>query len=407
MNIHGVRVLIVDDNATNRRILKDMLANWGMKPATTSGGGHALRAIADANEENDAFQVLISDVNMPEMDGLTLARAVVDKALMDPASIIMLTSDARPDDAAELQSVGISQHLIKPAKQSEMYDAVVSSLSAMGINSDLPELVPQTTSPTGSLSELQILLAEDNVVNQKLAIGILEKLGHRVTVANNGSEALEQLEQHHFDLVLMDVQMPEMDGLAATRELRRREAPAKTHVPVVAMTAHAMKGDRERCLASGMDDYLCKPIRLKDVSQKLAELFPGSPTQAVTDHRHPANAGFDDVVAWPQALANVGGDHDLLCELIGLFLEDAPVLIRQAIEAARQDNIEALLSAAHTVKGSMLFLNPRQALCCARKVEELAAEGDLEASRNTLKELQAHFGAVCQSLQTYLDQNRK
>ncbi len=276
VNIHGVRVLIVDDNATNRRILKDMLTNWGMKPVTTSGGEHALQTLADANEENDSFKVLISDVNMPNLDGLMLAKAVVDRDLLAPASVIMLTSGARPNDAAKLQSLGITQHLIKPAKQSEMYDAVVSSLSAIGITTPSPQVNPDSTGTTGSFSELQILLAEDNIVNQKLALGILEKLGHRVTVANNGKEALEKLELRSFDLVLMDVQMPEMDGLAATRELRRREAHTESHIPVVAMTAHAMKGDRERCLASGMDDYLGKPIRMRDMSDKLDELFPSS-----------------------------------------------------------------------------------------------------------------------------------
>ena len=274
VNIQGIRVLIVDDNATNRRILKDMLTNWGMNPVTTSGGPHALQALQDAKEENDAFKVMISDMNMPELDGLMLAKAVLEKSLLDPASVILLTSGARPNDSEQLQSLGITQHLIKPAKQSEMHDAVVSSLNALGITPTVPEVAQDPAQATGTTAKLQILLAEDNLVNQKLAIGILGNLGHSVTVANNGIEALEKLEQGKFDLVLMDVQMPEMDGLVATQEIRRREATTNTHVPVVAMTAHAMKGDRERCLESGMDDYLCKPIRMKDMTEKLEELFP-------------------------------------------------------------------------------------------------------------------------------------
>jgi signal transduction histidine kinase/DNA-binding response OmpR family regulator len=407
VDIQGVRVLIVDDNATNRRILKDMLTNWGMYPVTTSGGAHALRALADANEEDDPFQVVISDVNMPNMDGLTLARAIVDNALLDPASVIMLTSGARPNCAAELRSVGITQHLIKPVKQSEMYDAVVSSLNAIGITTTLPQAILETTPQTGSLSELQILLAEDNLVNQKLALGILEKLGHRVTVVNNGMEALEQLERRDFDLVLMDVQMPELDGLAATRELRRREAPAKKHVPVVAMTAHAMKGDRERCLASGMDDYLGKPIRLKDMVKKLAELFPGPESKPSTDDQQRQKSASEDLVCWSEALASVNGDNELLCQLIEVFLDDTPGLMTKAVEAANQNNADALRAAAHAVKGSMLFLNPRQALQCAQQVEQLAADGRVEASRQLLDNLHAHFAAVCQSLESYLARNRK
>jgi CheY-like chemotaxis protein len=276
LNVRGVRVLIVDDNATNRRILKDMLTNWGMNPVTSSGGLHALQALQDANEENDAFQVMISDMNMPELNGLMLAQTALEKELLDPASVIILTSGARPRDTEELQDLGITQHLIKPAKQSEMYDAVISSLHAIGKITSFPKTADDPAKVAASPGKLRILLAEDNLVNQKLAVGILGNLGHSVTVANNGVEALEQLEHSSFDLVLMDVQMPEMDGLAATRELRRREASTQTHVTVVAMTAHAMKGDRERCLESGMDDYLCKPIRMKDMTAKLEELFPHS-----------------------------------------------------------------------------------------------------------------------------------
>ena len=157
-----------------------------------------------------------------------------------------------------------------------MYDAVISSLHAIGKITSFPKTADDTAKVAASPGKLRILLAEDNLVNQKLAVGILGNLGHSVTVANNGVEALKQLEHSSFDLVLMDVQMPEMDGLAATRELRRREASTQTHVTVVAMTAHAMKGDRERCLESGMDDYLCKPIRMKDMTNKLEELFPHS-----------------------------------------------------------------------------------------------------------------------------------
>lgn len=274
VDIQGTRVLIVDDNATNRRILKDMLTNWGMEPVTTSGGALAIQTLADAREEDDAFPIMISDVNMPEMDGLMLSKNAVHEGLLSPSSIIMLTSGARPHDAAELRSLGISKHLLKPVKQSEMYDAVVGALSEAGSTArNTSSLDLQETRVL--LDELRILLAEDNLVNQKLAIGILEKLGHHVTIATNGVEALEKLEQQVFDLVLMDVQMPIMDGMQATRELRAREVLTKTHVPVVAMTAHAMKGDRDRCLESGMDDYLCKPIRLQDVSEKLDELFSG------------------------------------------------------------------------------------------------------------------------------------
>jgi CheY-like chemotaxis protein len=264
--------------------------------------------------------------------------------------------------------------------------------------------VPVDLTPTvGMLSELKILLAEDNIVNQKLAIGILEKLGHQVTVANNGAEALKQLEQRSFDLVLMDVQMPEMDGMAATRELRRRET--KNHIPVVAMTAHAMKGDRERCLESGMDDYLCKPIRLRDVSDKLNELFTGEESTTRENEPPSQDAASPDVIVWSEALANVAGDHNLLSELVQVFLDDTPNLMMQAVEAARQDDAEALRAAVHKVKGSMLFLNPRDAIERAQEVEQLATNGNVEASRQAMHDLQMHFGTVCKCLQGFLVRN--
>ena len=253
---------------------------------------------------------------------------------------------------------------------------------------------------------MNILLAEDNIVNQKLALGILEKLGHHVVVALNGIEALQKIDENEFDMVLMDVQMPEMDGLEATRELRQRESDTHAHVPVVAMTAHAMKGDRERCLAAGMDDYLCKPIRLKDMTDKLAELFPDpdarSPDQAslssstITQH---------DLVVWAEVLESMGGDHQLLQELVTTFLSDGPRLIQQAVEAANQNNTEALREAAHSLKGAMLFLNPVQALQSAQRVEQLAGDGELEASRKSLDDLQKHCADVCDCLKSYQTRN--
>ena len=394
VSIQGVRVLIVDDNATNRRILKDMLTNWGMEPTTASGGTLALQSLVDATEEDDSFKLLISDVNMPEMDGLMLTKTIVERSLMNPASIIMLTSGARPRDSSEFQSIGITSHLLKPAKQSEMYDAVVSSLSASGLKTN-PMLTKETPAKLQVSSyELRILLAEDNLVNQKLAIGILTKLGHRVTVANNGKEALEKLQQATYDIVLMDVQMPEMDGLAATRELRRREQQTQTHIPVVAMTAHAMKGDREHCLAAGMDDYLTKPIRLKDMFEKLGERFPAPEPSTVAPKSFDNDGETEPIISWPEALANAGGDKELLHDLIAVFLDQAPQLMANAIVALGQNDAGTLHANVHSLKGSMLFLNPTAAMACAEQVEQSAANGNVESLRPSVETLEKHVSSV-------------
>ncbi len=408
VDIQGIRVLIVDDNATNRRILKDMLTNWGMNPTTASGGSLALQALADANEENDSFQLVISDVNMPEMDGLMLANAIVEKSLLNPTSVIMLTSGARPNDISDLHSLGVKLHLLKPAKQSEVYDAVVQSLSALGSNMATEVISePRTHKMAKSSNELRILLAEDNLVNQKLAIGILTKLGHHVTLANNGKEALQQIEKSTFDLVLMDVQMPVIDGLAATRELRRRECSTQTHLPVVALTAHAMRGDRERCFEAGMDNYLTKPIRLQDMADKLAELFTDSTSQAKDNHSNKATPQPNAIIHWPEALANVGNDEELLHDLIELFLSETPGLVKDVVAAASPNGSKSLAAATHSLKGSMAFLNPKSALDCAEKVEQLAASGDMDAATSLLSELQQHVSAVCNFAKSYLNQVRR
>lgn len=204
-SLHGIRVLIVDDNATNRRILKDMLSNWGMNPVTCSGGELALQAMADARAEEDSFKLVISDMNMPDVDGLMLARSIIEQSLLNPANVIILTSGIRPHQSSDLRGLGIPQHLLKPVKQSEMYDAIVSSLSASGYAMSRGKQVAERAESERPTTSLRILLAEDNVVNQKLALGALQKLGHVVTVANDGEQALSLLQEQTFDLVLMDV----------------------------------------------------------------------------------------------------------------------------------------------------------------------------------------------------------
>ena len=404
VDIQGIRVLIVDDNATNRRILKDMLSNWGMKPVTASGGNLALQALADALEEEDAFQLVISDVNMPEVDGISLAEAIINRALLNPASVIMLTSGARPDDTRNLKSIGVNLHLIKPAKQSEIYDAVISSLTAT--NMTLPDsnwsVENQTTRKTTS-ARLNILLAEDNLVNQKLAVGLLDKLGHRVTITNDGQEAVDRLfdGNENFDLVLMDVQMPVMDGLAATQEIRRREKTSGNHIPIFAMTAHAMKGDRENCLAVGMDDYLSKPIRLKELEEKLSEvaIAPANNTSK-TENGLSAPDGLV-AIDWSAALENLAGDQALLLELCESFEQEANQLIQKADFAMQAGKSTELNSAAHSLKGAMMFLNPEAAIRTAQELESQAAMNNLEAAKPPLQQLHGQLASVLQLVRSF------
>ena len=268
--VSDTNVLLVDDNATNRLILEEMLTNWGMKTTLAASAGEALALLHRAHHAGMPFRLMITDVNMPETDGFMLAEQVKQDVDLRETAIMMLTSGDRPGDVARCEQLGVAKYLLKPVKQSELFDAVAVTLGRKVVKQD-DERAKQAVESSGR--SLQILLAEDSVVNQKLAVGLLERAGHRVRIANDGREALAALEEQSFDLVLMDVQMPEMDGLEATAAIRSREAQTGGHVPIVAMTAHAVEGDRERCLDAGMDGYLAKPIRMADLYGAIEEIL--------------------------------------------------------------------------------------------------------------------------------------
>jgi CheY-like chemotaxis protein len=268
--LHGVKALVVDDNRTNRRILEGMLVRWGMRPTLVESGPDALDALEDASTNGEPYQVILSDMHMPHMDGFDLIERIRSKPELSAATILMLTSAGRRGDAARCQSLGISAYLLKPIRQSELREAIARVVGAARLESEIPLITRYSLSdqrPSGR--SLRILLAEDNAVNQRLAVRMLEKRGHRVVLSCNGREALDALEKDSFDLVLMDVQMPVMDGFEATAAIRQKEIITGAHVPIVAMTAHALKGDRERCLASGMDGYIAKPIRPEELDELL------------------------------------------------------------------------------------------------------------------------------------------
>src|SRR5215475_8701344 len=259
-------VLVVDDNASNRRILKEILTNWHMKPTLANSGPEALNALAKGKSTN-SFALVLVDVHMPGMDGFALAERISFEH--QGINVILLTSGSRPSDVARCRELGILDYLSKPIKQSELFDAIVTAMSDRSGKRERHQNTSASIQP--SARSLRVLLAEDNPVNQMLAMRILERLGHKVQVANNGKEVI-RLAQEYFDLILMDVQMPEMDGLEATAAIRVAEAGTGRHVPIVAMTAHAMKGDREKCLSAGMDGYLSKPIRIDELQQAMSDV---------------------------------------------------------------------------------------------------------------------------------------
>jgi CheY-like chemotaxis protein len=248
-----------------------MTRNFGMIPSVTSSADEAWNALQHAHQTGAPYQLLLSDVNMPDADGLTLAQWVRDDPHLKDLSVILLTSGARPEDVMRSRELNVAARLMKPIKQLELYHAI---MKALGVASKA-EVVDGSTSAETEWAgpPLRILLAEDSLVNQKLAIGLLSKRGHTVVVANNGQEAVAALAEQDFDVVLMDVEMPEMDGMEATTIIRERERGSGKRTPIIAMTAHAMKGDRERCLAAGMDDYVAKPVRSRSLFATLAAVM--------------------------------------------------------------------------------------------------------------------------------------
>jgi len=263
--LEGIRVLVVDDNPTNRRLLMDTLRSWGMQPTSAASAPEALTQMDRGAEHGQPFQLVLTDVHMPEMDGFELVERILGAPNLTKAFILMLTSGEHMGDLARCRELGVSAFLTKPVRRAELRAAIVTALTGRSgekqSTQDLLALAGRTAKPTSAASGACILLAEDNAVNQRVARAILEKAGHAVVLANNGRNALNLWEKQHFDLILMDVQMPDMDGFEATAAIREREKESGAHMPIIAMTAHAMSGDRERCLDAGMDDYISKPIR--------------------------------------------------------------------------------------------------------------------------------------------------
>ncbi len=271
--LRDVRALIVDDNATNRRVLEEILLAWGMKPTLAEGGRQALAILADVQAQKSPFLLVLLDAQMPELDGFSLVEKLQQDPKFKDTVIIMLTSAGLRGDAARCRELGIKAYLTKPIRRSDLLQAIQLVLGSPTRTEEGPALIT-IHSLRESRRQLRVLLAEDNAVNQKLAVRLLEKRGHTVVVAETGRAALEALDAESFDLVMMDVQMPGMDGLEATAAIREREKTTGKHIPIIAMTANAMMGDKERCLAAGMDAYVSKPIQIKELVAVIENYLP-------------------------------------------------------------------------------------------------------------------------------------
>jgi PAS domain S-box-containing protein len=383
-------ILVVDDNASNRRILKEILTNWHMKPTLANSGAEALTTLETGNSAN-SFALVILDVHMPDMDGFAVAEQIRNSRRHQGIKVILLTSASRPSDVARCRELGVCDYLSKPIKQSELFDAIVTAMTEHSLKPELYESTAASIRPA-ELS-MRVLLAEDNPVNQALATRILEKLGHKVQVVNDGKEAIEQSRAQDFELIFMDVQMPEMDGLEATTAIRAAEVGTGKHVPIVAMTAHAMKGDREKCLSAGMDGYLSKPIRIDELKQAISEVEnKRNPSQS------PEQDSFQAIGKLGLLLDSVMGDRTLLIEMAELWLADSEKQERQIREGLDSGEAVIVERAAHALKGSVGTFQACAAQEAAKQLEMSARSADLVKARKAFENLSTQIDLVRQDL---------
>ncbi|MBS1212540.1 MAG: hypothetical protein H6R26_1157, partial [Proteobacteria bacterium] len=400
LDLRGVKVLIVDDHPVNRRIFMEMLPQWGMDPYQAGSGEDALDAIIRADADGAPFRLILLDAMMPVMDGFTVAARIREARISAPPTIMLLSSADRAGDIEKSREFGIRQFLRKPVKYSELQDAIQEALG--GSAADLADGGTGATASIRSAQKaLRILAAEDNPVNQRLVQALLEDRGHEVIMVANGEEALRAVEDKDFDVILMDVQMPVMDGLQATALLRKREAEQGRHAYVVAMTAHALKGDRERCLAAGMDAYVPKPIRETELLAAVERWYESSnPLNEGTAFAMAETPAFD----LPAALARVRGRRGLLKDLAGLVVAQMDGLLRDCDQAVANQDAASLERAAHTLKSSAASLCAAATADLAQNLENAGRHGDLESASSLIPQLRSSAERLVAALVTFLDE---
>ena len=402
--LRGLSVLAVDDNATNRRVLQGMLTLWGMKPTVVAGGRQALEELQRAQRNGEPFPLVLLDNMMPELDGFALVERIREHPELAGAMLMMISSAGGGRDAQRCKELGVSAFMVKPIRRAELMNAILHALS---LRETEPAHVQSTRDPPrGRCARgLQILLAEDNLINQKLAVRLLEKRGHSVVVARNGNEALARLDERSFDVVLMDVQMPDLDGLETTAVIRAKERTTGDHIPIIAMTALAMKGDRERCLEAGMNGYVSKPLQPAELFETIERFAAVRDNGLVTmaevttvsrQDRQLLDAALASRTSLQQApyfdkaaaLELAGGDEELLRELLRAFVEEYPPLLERIGDAIARCDARQLERAAHTLKGAAGSVAAAAVCDSAQRLEAMGRTGQLVGAVQVCAELE-------------------
>ena len=384
--IAGARVLAVDDNETNRKVIAGMLGSWGCRHDEVDSGEAALAQLRAAHDDDDPYDVAVLDMMMPGMDGEELGRRIKEDPQSGGVQLVMMTSMGRRGDAGRLERLGFAAYLTKPVKQSQLFDCLAVVLHrGAGTRGPAARIVTRHSLADREKRSLRILLAEDNAINQKVALRTLERLGYHAEVVEDGQAALDALGTRGFDLVLMDVQMPVLDGMAATRVIRDPASAVLDHsVPIVALTAHARPEDRTACLAAGMDDYLSKPLQPDKLAAALARWARaggGADEEEVVGDEVPDTPARETAVFDPAVLLDLlGGDAAAVAEIVGEFLDDVPRQLQALGAALDEGDLDAVRRQAHTVKGASANVGAQALRAAAYDVERAAAAGDGSAA---------------------------
>jgi len=390
--LRGLPALVVDDNPVNRRILEELLLRWDMKPTVVSSGLEALEQLKQSADAGNPVPLVLLDAQMPKMDGFEVAARLKETPIQ--TTILMLTSSGQRGDADRCRSLGISAYLTKPISEEELQAAVLAGLEAKGGHLPSAALITRHSLHEGRPS-LRVLVVEDNLVNQNLARRLLEKRGHSVVVASNGEEALDTLKGQSFDVVVTDVQMPRMDGIQMTTEIRAREGQSGGHLPIVGMSAHAMKGDRERFLEAGMDSYVAKPVRPKDLFKAVEDWAATTP---IVESNAPAPRSAAEAMDPDVARERLGGDSELLVELAGLFLDECPRLLSEIRCAVARKDGKALERAADSLRGSVANFAAATAMAAAAALAQMGRQGQWESAAEACAALEAEIEGLKEAL---------